>query len=527
MRAPSPTIECDLRSIAEQTDLANVYDLAKVTALERADILSGELNTNIYLKREDLQSVFSFKIRGAANRIAKLSPKERARGVVAASAGNHAQGIAQAAKYYGTQATIFMPITTPPIKTKAVTAKGAKIQLVGDNYDAACEAALQFAKNTGAVFIHPFDEIDVIAGQGTIGKEILDQCGDTPPAAVYISVGGGGLISGIGAYLRTHSPSTRIIAVEPEGSTTLKTSLEKGVPTPLNSIDGFADGVAVKLIGTTTLKIAQAIDPETVLVSNDEICASARDIFEQTRTVVEPAGALALAGLLKHIRQGKAPRGNTHDANTHKGPCIAIVTGANVNFDRIGYMVERAELGAGGEILLAATLPERPGAFLQFCQALGEHAVSEFNYRYADQHSAHVLVGVKIKSVEEGKNIIAKLQSQDIEVTDLSDNPLAKDHLRHMVGGRASGRTPERIYSFEFPERPGALRDFLTTLNGDWNISLFHYRNHGASTSQVLCGFQIPNNDASALEASLRKTGFAMREETNNPAYQYFLKNDG
>lgn len=507
-------LDVNLANIAAQTDQAKVYELAKRTPLDRADILSHGRDQEIWLKREDMQSVFSFKIRGAANRIAKLTAGERTQGVVAASAGNHAQGIAAAAAHYGTQAVIFMPITTPEIKTKAVLAKGAQVQLVGDSYDEACEAALAHAKDTGAVFIHPFDELDVIAGQGTIGKEILEQC--PSPAAVYISVGGGGLISGIGAYLRTHSPNTKIIAVEPEGAATLKTSLETGVPTPLNTIDGFADGVAVKLIGTNTLKIAQKINPEVVLVNNDEICASARDIFEQTRTVVEPAGALALAGLLKHAAEGKAP----------KGACIAIVTGANVNFDRIGYMVERAELGAGGEVLLAATLPERPGAFLDFCQALGNHAVSEFNYRYADKQTAHVLVGVKIKSDTERRLIIDSLGEHGMAVTDLSDNPLAKDHLRHMVGGRASGNVDERIYSFEFPERPGALRDFLTTLDGRWNISLFHYRNHGASTGQVLCGFQIPNNDATALEESLRKTGFSMCDETNNPAYQYFLKNN-
>ena len=505
-----------LQDIAKHIDEANVYGLAKRTPLERADSLCRDLGKEIFLKREDLQSVFSFKIRGAANRISKLTKEELTRGVVAASAGNHAQGIASAAQHYNTKAVIFMPVTTPEIKIKAVLAKGAQIKLIGDSYDEACDAALKSAKTTGAVFIHPFDEIDVIAGQGTIGKEILEQC-KTPPAAVYVSVGGGGLISGIGAYIKTHSPDTKIIAVEPEGAATLKTSLAAGRPTSLNSIDSFADGVAVKTIGTTTLKISQTINPECVLVSNDEICASARDIFEQTRTVVEPAGALALAGLLKHAREGKAPN----------GPCIAIVTGANVNYDRIGYMVERAELGAGAEILLAATLPEIPGAFLRFCQALGDHAVSEFNYRFANSKTAHVLVGIKIKNDTDRKNIIDALQAQSMAVTDLSHNPLAKDHLRHMVGGKASSAVEERIYSFEFPERPGALRGFLETLDGKWNISLFHYRNHGASTGQVLCGFQIPNGDARDLEQSLERTGFSLKPETSNPAYQYFLQHDG
>ncbi len=510
------TLKLNLQYIADQVDKADVYHLAKRTPLERVGVLSHALGKEVFLKREDMQSVFSFKIRGAANRISKLNAQELKSGVVAASAGNHAQGIASAAQHYGTKAVIFMPITTPEIKAKAVLAKDADIKLVGDSYDEACNAALKYAKDTGAVFIHPFDEVDVIAGQGTIGKEILEQS-ETPPAAIYIPVGGGGLISGIGAYVKTHNPNTKIIAVEPIGAATLNTSLQIGVPTALNTIDGFADGVAVKIIGTNTLKIVQAIKPECVLVSNDEICAAARDIFEQTRTVVEPAGALALAGLLKHARESKAP----------KGQCIAIVTGANVNYDRIGYMVERAELGAGGEILLAATLPETSGAFLNFCQALGDHSVTEFNYRYANIKTAHVLVGIKIKSETDRAQIIENLQKQSISIADLSDNPLAKDHVRHMVGGKASASVDERIYSFEFPERPGALRSFLETWAGKWNISLFHYRNHGASTGQVLCGFQIPNADAQDLEHSLHETGFSLKDETENPAYQYFLKHDG
>lgn len=508
----------NLAHIAEQVDLADVYQLAKRTPLERADLLSATLGRDVYLKREDLQSVFSFKIRGAANRIAKLSDAERAQGVVCASAGNHAQGIAAAAKHYGAKAVIFMPITTPKIKTKAVTARGGEIKLVGETYDAACDAAIEYARDTGAVFIHPFDETDVIAGQGTVGREILEQCAEQnipAPAAIYVSVGGGGLISGIGSYVKTHCPNTQIIAVEPEGAATLKTSLETGVPTPLNTIDGFADGVAVKLIGAQTLELAKSIDPISVLTTNDEICASARDIFEQTRTLVEPAGALALAGLIKHV-QG--------ENDLSDGPLIAIVTGANVNFDRIGYMVERAELGAGGEMLLSVSLPEKPGSFLKFCQALSDHAISEFNYRFSNNGDAHVLVGIKISDDSERQNLIRAIQSQDMSVTDLSENKIAKTHLRHMVGGRTTTTTREKIYSFDFPERPGALRDFLTALDGRWNISLFHYRNHGASTGEVLCGFQIPNNDDAVLEDSLHKTGFSMQDETDNPAYENFLK---
>lgn len=507
----------NLASIADMVDAASVYPLAKRTPLQRAAAVSARLSSDaprcVWLKREDLQDVFSFKIRGAANRIAGLSSAELNRGVVAASAGNHAQGIAASAKHYGAKATIFMPITTPDIKTKAVRARGAIVKLIGDTYDEACDAAIAYAGETGAVFIHPFDEDAVIAGQGTIAKEILEQM-ESPPAAVYIAVGGGGLISGIGAYLRTHAPNTKIYAVESEGAPTLKTSIAAGKPTRLSEVDGFADGVAVKMIGSKTFAVIEQIDVEVILVSNDEICAAVKDIFEQTRVVAEPAGALALAGLTKHVGEGTAPLGDL----------VAIVCGANVNFDRIGYMVERAEFGAGGEILLAATLPETPGAFLRLSQAIGMAAVTEFNYRYADSDHARVLVGIKITGPEERARILAALEAEHIGVHDLTDNVLAKEHLRHMVGGRSSKTVPEFVYSFQFPERPGALLDFLTALDGKWNISLFHYRNHGASAGNVLCGFQVPNNDDQDLEASLATAGFAMRAEHDNPAYQYFLQ---
>ncbi len=493
--------EVTLATIAEMTDAAKVYPLAKPTDLH-------EIMPGIWLKREDQQEVFSFKIRGAANRVSKLTDAQKAKGVVCASAGNHAQGVAKAASAAGIKSTIFMPVTTPDIKTGAVTALGGHIKLVGDNYDAAEAAACEFAQTTGAVLIHPFDDPDVIAGQGTVAPEIV---ADMTPAVIYVGVGGGGLLAGIGAYMRTHSPGTKIIAVEPIGAATLKTSMDAGEPTPLKIVDGFADGVAVKRIGNMTLNLAKQIKPEIILVSNDEICAAVKLIFETTRTVVEPAGALALAGLLKH--------GVIID-----GPKLAIVSGANVNFARIGHIVERAELGAGGEILFAASLPEIPGSFLKFCQALGEHAVSEFNYRYGDQDTAHVLVGIKIKNPKQGRHVLDNIRAAGMTVTDLSHNRLAKEHLRHMVGGRSSAQIDEHIYSFEFPERPGALRDFLTALDGRWNISLFHYRNHGASSGQVLCGFQTPHDDVTDLETSLAATGFVMRRETDNPAYQTFLK---
>ena len=507
----------DLKDLTARIDRADVYKLAKRTPCQLARGLSAKLGRNIWLKREDMQDVFSFKIRGAANRIAGLNDAEKARGVCAASAGNHAQGMAAAAAYYKTKAVIFMPVTTPMIKVEAVEARGAQTRLIGDSYDDACEAAINYAKETGAVFIHPFDEIDVIAGQGTVGKEILEQM-DPPPAAVYVCTGGGGLVSGIGAWAKEKSPKTRIIAVEPEGAPTLKVSMEAGKPTPLNKVDGFADGVAVRLIGSNTLDIAQSVVDENLLVTNDEICAAVKDIFEATRTVVEPAGALALAGVIRHIREGKAP----------EGELVVTVSGANVNFDRIGHIVERAELGAGEEMLLAATIPEKPGAFLKFCKALGNRAVTEFNYRYnscdAKAEKARVLVGVKIKDVSARTRLTASMAEHKIEIVDLSKDRLSKRHLRHMVGGHAGNDIPEVIYRFEFPERPGALTEFLTTLDARWNISLFHYRNHGHSTGNVLCGFQVPNGDIEALEESLAQTGYPRVAETDNIAYDYFLK---
>ncbi len=503
----------NLNDLKARIEAADVYALAKRTPCEHAPKLSLEYGREIWLKREDLQDVFSFKIRGAANRISALSDSERLRGVIAASAGNHAQGVAAAAAYYKTNAIIFMPVTTPPIKVKAVQARGAETRLIGDDYDAACAAAIAFAKTSGGVFIHPFDEIDVIAGQGTVGREILEQMPRTP-AAIYVCTGGGGLVSGIGTWVKANAPDTRIIAVEPIGAATLKTSLEAGTPTPLKTVDGFADGVAVRLIGSNTFDIAQRVVERVITVTNDEICAAVKDIFEATRTVVEPAGALALAGLIRDIKDGSAPEGD----------CVVTLSGANVNFDRIGHMVERAELGAGGEMLFAATIPERPGAFLNFCRALGRRAVTEFNYRFADADIAHVLVGVKLKSSQERTDVITAMTREGIAITDLSHDRLAKRHLRHMVGGRAGMDSPEVIYSFEFPERPGALTDFLVNLDARWNISLFHYRNHGSSTGQVLCGFQVPHGDFEALSDSLQQTGFPMSDETQNPAYHYFLK---
>jgi len=503
----------NLNELKARIDAADVYGLAKRTPCDFAPKLSAQLGRKIWLKREDLQDVFSFKIRGAANRIAGLSDAEKARGVCAASAGNHAQGMAAAAAYYNTKAVIFMPVTTPMIKVEAVQARGAETRLVGDTYDDACDAAIAYAKESGAVFIHPFDEIDVIAGQGTVGKEILEQMPRTP-AAIYVCTGGGGLVSGVGTWVKAVSPSTKIFSVEPAGAATLKVSREAGVPTPLQRVDSFADGVAVRLIGTNTFEIAQKVVDDCLTVTNDEICAAVKDIFEATRTVVEPAGALALAGVIAHIKDGHAPDGDL----------VVTVSGANVNFDRIGHIVERAELGAGEEMLFAATIPESAGAFLNFVRALGRRAVTEFIYRYAPADDAHVLVGIKTRDMDERAAVVSNMAEQGITVTDLSGDRLAKRHLRHMVGGRASDDIPEVLYMFEFPERPGALTHFLENLDARWNISLFHYRNHGSAEGHVLCGFHVPNGDIEALEESLSKTGYPMARENDNPAYGYFLK---
>ena len=501
-----------ITDIAAKTDAADVYGLAKITPCNLAVELCDDTR-RVFIKREDTQDVFSFKIRGAANRMAQLTPEELARGVCTASAGNHAQGMAASAAYYGTKAVIFMPVTTPPIKVDAVEARGAETRLVGDNYDAACAAALNYAKETGAVFIHPFDEIDVIAGQGTIAKEVLNQVPSV--SAIYVCVGGGGMVAGIGAYMKTKSPDTQIISVEAEGAPTLKTAIEAGKAVSLNNVDGFADGTAVRRIGELTFEIAHQTVDRCILVSNDKISAAIRKIFQMTRTIVEPSGAQALAGLLNDIALGTAPSGDI----------VVTISGANVNFDRIGHIVERAELGAGEEMLLSASIDEKPGAFMKFIDAIGARSITEFSYRYRENSpNAHVFVGVKLSLPSERDDVLRDMTQAGITVIDLSNDRLSKRHLRHMVGGRGSFDIEEVIYSFDFPERPGALSDFLKALGNRWNISLFHYRNHGASTGHVLAGFQVPNGDIKDLEASLAKTGYPMEKQTDNPAYEAFLQ---
>jgi threonine dehydratase len=492
---------------------ASVYDVAIETPLEQARRLSARLGHTVLFKREDLQPVFSFKLRGAYNRIAHLSAAERARGVIASSAGNHAQGVALAAQRLGTRAVIIMPTLTPSIKVQAVEALGAEIRLYGDAYDDAYQEALRLAAELGLVFIHPFDDPDVIAGQGTIGMEILRQR-PHPPDAIFVPIGGGGLIAGIACYVKSLYPDVRIVGVEPEEAASMTAAFAAGGPVELDQVGIFADGVAVRKVGEETYRLCRRHVDEIVLVNTDEICAAIRDIFEDTRTLVEPAGALAVAGLKRWLPE-------------HPGRDRCYVTincGANVNFDRLKHIAERADIGEQREALLAVEIPERPGAFHAFCKALGPRSITEFNYRYADRRAARIFVGVGLtQGAAEKRELLDALARQGYPVTDLSDNELAKLHVRHMVGGPAPGITNELLLRFEFPERPGALLRFLQAVGDQWNISLFHYRNHGSDYGRVLAGVQVPCGERDEFERHLVQLGYAHWDETDNPAYRLFL----
>ncbi|SDX40324.1 threonine dehydratase [Allochromatium warmingii] len=494
---------------------ARVYDVAVETPLTLAPRLSTRLSNTVLLKREDLQPVFSFKLRGAYNKLIHLDAEARARGVIAASAGNHAQGVALGANRLGLQATIVMPRTTPAIKVRAVRAHGGKVVLHGDSYDDAYTHARELVAEKGLTFIHPFDDPDVIAGQGTIGMEILRQHPE-PPAAIFIPVGGGGLIAGIAAYVKWLYPEVKIIGVEPEDAPTLHAALAAGKPVTLPQVGLFADGVAVRVIGTETFRVAQARVDAVVLVSTDEICAAIKDIFDDTRGIAEPAGALAVAGLKRWVET----------TGTRNAQLIAIESGANINFDRLRHVAERAELGEHREALIAVEIPERPGSFLSFCRALGKRQITEFNYRYADQQRAQVFVGLELsKGDEERAELLARLADKDFSVLDMTDNEMAKQHIRFMVGGHAPGLAHERLVRFEFPERPGALLDFLSGLGKRWNISLFHYRNHGAAYGRVLMGLQIPPNEYADFMQALDGLSYPHWDETANPAYRIFVGN--
>jgi threonine dehydratase len=492
---------------------ARVYDVARETALELAPRLSARLGSRIWLKREDLQSIFSFKLRGAYNKIALLPPERADRGVIAASAGNHAQGVALAARRCGIRARIVMPVTTPPIKVEAVRALGAEVVLHGDTYDDAHELARVQSEEEALVYIHAYDDLDVIAGQGTIGVEILRQHTE-PIDAIFVPVGGGGLIAGIAAYVKESRPETAIIGVEPADAACLHAALRDGERTVLDRIGIFADGAAVRQVGEEPFRIARDRVDEVVCVDTDEICAAILDIFEDTRTMAEPAGALAVAGIKKFVE--------TNGASDQA--LVAIVSGANINFHRLRHISERAELGERREVIFAVTIPERPGSFGAFCETLGDHAVTEFNYRYVDSSEAHVFVGIKIEGGEaERVELLAQIEASGYACVDMSDNEMAKVHVRHLVGGRVNALDGERMLRFEFPERPGALRRFLSQMHPDWNISLFHYRNHGAAVGRVLIGMQVPNGQSEAFEAFLKELAYLYTEETHNPAYHLFL----
>ncbi len=491
---------------------ARVYDVAWETPLDPATRLSERLGATVWLKREDLQSVFSFKLRGAYNKIHNLSEAEKARGVIAASAGNHAQGVALAGKRLGVSALIVMPTTTPPIKVQTVRALGARTVLHGDSYDDAYEHALTLAREKGMTFVHPFDDPCVIAGQGTIAMEVLRQHED-PLDAVYVPVGGGGLIAGMAVYIKRVRPEIRVIGVEPEDTPTLERALAAGRRVTLKQVGLFADGVAVRQIGKETFRLARQFVDEVVLVSTDEICAAIKDIYDDTRSIAEPAGALAVAGIKKHA-QSRDLAGQS---------LVAVLSGANINFDRLRHVAERAELGEQREAIFAVQIPERPGSFLSFCRQLGKRNITEFNYRYHDPAKAQVFCGVELTGgAEEKARLQKKLEDKGFPVVDLSDNETAKLHIRYMVGGHAPQVKNERLFRFVFPERPGALLDFLSGLSRGWNISLFHYRNHGAAYGRVLVGIQLDRSELKAFRAYLEELGYRYHEETDNPAYRLF-----
>ena len=491
---------------------AKVYDVAIESALELAPTLSRRLGNRVLLKREDQQPVFSFKLRGAYNKMAHLSAAERARGVIAASAGNHAQGVALAAQKLGCKATIVMPVTTPHIKIAAVEARGAKVVLHGDSYSDAYAHALLLQKKLRATFVHPYDDPDVIAGQGTIGMEILRQC-EAPIDAIFVAVGGGGLISGIASYVKRVRPEIRIIGVQPVDSDAMTRSLEAGRRVKLSHVGLFADGVAVKEVGVETFRIARELVDEMVLVDTDATCAALKDVFEDTRSILEPAGALSIAGVKAWVERHR----------TKDRTFVAIACGANMNFDRLRFVAERAELGERREAILAVTIPERPGSFRAFCRLLGKRAVTEFNYRFADARVAHLFVGIEVAGRQETERLLSDLKRHKIEAYDLTDNEMAKLHVRHLVGGHAPAAENEILYRFEFPERPGALMQFLNSMSRGWNISLFHYRNHGADYGRVLVGMQVPPADKGEFRSFLDRLGYDYVDETGNPAYRMFL----
>ena len=492
--------------------LSPVYEVAKVTPLQVLKKLSDRLGNHVALKREDLQPVHSFKLRGAYNKIAGLSEEQRARGVIAASAGNHAQGVALSGARLNIKATIVMPTTTPDIKVDAVRRMGGNVLLFGNNFDEAYVESKRLAQLHGYTLIPPFDDVDVIAGQGTIGRELLEQ--DTRLTHVFVPVGGGGLAAGVAVYIKQLLPQVKVIGVEAEGSACLQAAWEAGTPVNLERVSLFADGVAVKRIGEETFRLCHQYLDEVITVSNDEICAALKDIFDDTRAIAEPSGALSLAGLKKYAEERQLVGGRL----------AAILSGANVNVHNLRYVSERCEIGEKREGMLAVTIPERKGAFLDFCHRLGKRVVTEFNYRYSSADQATLFVGVRLsRGSEELRQIIDELQAAGYPVINMTDNDLAKNHVRYMVGGRPCATLSERLLSFEFPEQPGALLRFLETLGSRWNITLFHYRNHGADYGRVLCAFELVASDDDEFQQHLRELGYVWHDVSADPAYRLFL----
>jgi threonine dehydratase len=491
---------------------ARVYDVAIESPLELAPNLSARIGNRLLLKREDMQPVFSFKLRGAYNKMSALPERLRRRGVIAASAGNHAQGVALAAQKLGCRAVIVMPVTTPRIKIEAVGARGAQVVLHGDSYSDADEHARKLARVRGLVLVHPYDDPDVIAGQGTIGMEILRQH-PGPIDAIFVAVGGGGLIAGVAAYVKRLRPEIRMIGVEPADSDAMARSLKAGRRITLAHVGLFADGVAVKRVGAETFRLARKYVDEMVLVNTDEICAAIKDVFEDTRSILEPAGALAIAGAKAWVERSRV----------QSKTLVAIACGANTNFDRLRFVAERAEVGEHREAIFAVTIPERRGSFRRFCTVLGGRNITEFNYRMADPDEAHIFVGVGVHGREETARIVRTLRRAGFQTLDLSDNEIAKEHMRHMVGGHSALARDELLYRFEFPERPGALMKFLSAMNPTWNISLFHYRNHGADYGSILVGIQVPRKEMAQFRRFLAKLDYPHADESGNPAYRLFL----
>ena len=496
----------------ERIEHSHVYDVAKNTPLEFQANLSARIHNRVLLKREDMQPVFSFKLRGAYNKMTHLSADALNRGVICASAGNHAQGVALSAQKLNCRAVIVMPTTTPAIKVNAVKARGAEVVLFGDSYSDAYVHALALEQSQGLTFVHPYDDPDVIAGQGTIAMEILNSHPE-PIEAIFCCVGGGGLLAGIAAYIKAVRPEIKVIGVEAKDSEAMTESLKQGYRVVLDQVGLFADGAAVKQVGEHTFTLAQQFVDEMIVVDNDAICAAIKDVFEDTRCILEPAGALAISGLKEYAERNQLT-GKT---------LIATASGANMNFDRLRFIAERAELGEKREAVLAVTIPEKPGAFKTFCRILGNRNITEFNYRFADPLVAHIFVGVAMTNPTESATLVRDLNAQGLPALDLSENEMAKLHLRHLVGGRAPQAEHEVVYRFEFPEKPGALMKFLDTMGHDWNISLFHYRNHGADFGRVLVGMQVPPHEQADFNAFLQHLGYPYWDETQNPAYRLFL----